>query len=154
MAAFCHHCGAKLPGDSRFCAQCGMAVFAILGAGDAPPLPPISSSTQSTVYPWNYIESGRVRRSGPLGAAIHYLCWLAVLAVVGSVLFMFSWVGFVVFFAVLLFLFNKNGRRYGVRYGACPHCREMVSISSHLVAINCPICTKRIFVRGQEFRAV
>jgi DNA-directed RNA polymerase subunit RPC12/RpoP len=77
------------------------------------------------------------------------------LAVVGILLLVFvPWFIDMVVFAVVLILFEKGRRRYGVRYGACPHCAEMISISSHLIAINCPICTKRIFVKGQEFRAV
>jgi predicted RNA-binding Zn-ribbon protein involved in translation (DUF1610 family) len=77
------------------------------------------------------------------------------LVVIGVLFLVFvPWFIGVVVFGVVLLGFEKGRRRYGVRYGACPHCTEMVSISSHLVAINCPICTKRIFVRGQEFRAV
>jgi len=155
MAAFCQQCSVNLPWDSQFCHKCGAAIAAVPGQPDAPPLPRASTSTQSAFHPWNYIESGRVYRSSSIGDAVHYLCWAVGLAVAGVLLLLFvPWFICMVVFAVVLFLFDKGRRRYGVRYGACPHCAEMVSISSHLIAINCPICTKRIFVRSQEFRAV
>ncbi len=155
MAAFCGQCGVNLPRESQFCHKCGAAISLVSEQPDASPPPRASTSTQSTFHPWNYIESGRVYRSSLIGAAIHYLCWAVGLAIAGVLLLHFvSWFICMVVFGVVLFLFDQGRRRYGVRYGACPHCAEMVSIPSHLIAINCPICTKRIFVRGQEFRAV
>ncbi len=188
MAAFCHHCGVKLPGDSQFCHECGTAIpvpepisdvrasvaelmpdaqraapVSVLEPSpeitqtkpDTPPLTPAFASTKSTFYSWNYIESGRVHRSSSVGAVFHYLLWAAGLFVIGSVAPLFiPWFIGLPLFCLVLIIFAKGRRRYGTRYGACPHCTEMVSISSHLIAINCPICTKRIFVSGEEFRAV
>lgn len=155
MAIFCQQCGVNLPGESQFCHKCGAAISMVSGQSDAPPPPRASTSTQSIFHPWNYIESGRVHRSSSIGAAVHDLCWVVGLAVAGILLLLFvPWFISLVVFAVVLLLFDKGRRKYGVRYGACPHCAEMVSISSHLIAINCPICTKRIYVKGQEFRAV
>jgi DNA-directed RNA polymerase subunit RPC12/RpoP len=155
MPAFCQQCGAKLPGDSRFCHGCGAALSVAQGTPDTKPLPTVLASTQSTLYPWNYIDSGRVHRSSSIGAAVHYLFCAVILVVIFVVFLVFvPWFIGMVVFGVVLVLFEKGRRRYGVRSGACPHCGEMVSISSHFLAINCPICTKRIFVSGEELRPV
>lgn len=61
MTAFCHHCGVKLPGDSRFCLECGAAISVedplsgVQGAAPSAPVP--------TVEPLHDIAQAAVLKS-------------------------------------------------------------------------------------------
>ena len=114
-----------------------------------------------TFHRWVTVSNGRAIQSNAMAAG---LSWL--LSVVGTMVFagfVFVWMmsfGLIIAIAVL-FVALGLGRamftRYGAWNGECPHCLQEIWISGgrHAqIAIDCPICTKRVFLKDGRFRAV
>src|ERR1035441_2912859 len=78
MAAFCNHCGVKLPGDSRFCPECGAAIASaepMAGVRGAAPIAPASALEPVTPQ----TEAPKAERAKILKWVVGILSGLAVI---------------------------------------------------------------------------
>jgi hypothetical protein len=123
---------------------------------------------------WFYMKNGNVFESTFLVAVSNWIVGLLVFTAVGlvaAVWFSGTYLPFVTLMfgfpprpilgLILFLVFFSVGigtlTRYGLWLGNCPHCDQEVAVKAGrngAKAIDCPICTKRIFLKEGQYRAV
>ena len=101
-----------------------------------------------------YIQNGKVKTSDPIlgfiGLVLKIIMYFIIFVILCVLhpLFAFVFLGGVTVWGW------ATRRRFGVFGDECPHCHNEIAISRHNPAVNCPICTKRVFVKNGQFIAV
>ena len=134
-------CGATLNGGAAFCSHCGHPAQARTRALAVPS----AASSQATRAKGKGAFAGWIA-GGAVGACLIVVGFLLCLTGVGMIL------GIPIILAgfVMLFIGPFLGAR--ALKGACPYCRSVVLSASR--GFNCPVCKRRIVVRGAKFMRI
>lgn len=118
------------------------------------------ASTAPVYLRWSYMKNGEVYSSDFFGVTIGGLL-RTVFGLVAAISAFFIVSAFsnpvigVLVALVIIAVEMKDAKRYGIWQGECPHCHEEIATAAgpyQQSAFNCPICTKRIFLKFGRFR--
>lgn len=120
------------------------------------------ANTPATFHASGYVKNGKWHFGNPaaiLGGRVFWFISNGVFAIavgVGLAIFVNWIVGLFVFSVIVAICWNSR-KHYGLWRGDCPHCAHAIGIahgSGGQHAFDCPICKRRAFLTGGEFRAV
>lgn len=116
----------------------------------------------ATFHPLGYVKNGRWYFANiaavSAGRIFWFICNGAFAVAAGVTLGIYlNWIIGLFAFAFIVGINWKIRRRYGLWRGDCPYCAQSIGIahgSGGVHAFDCPVCTRRLFLTGGEFRAV
>jgi len=119
-------------------------------------------SRPAVFHRWGYVSGAKWHFSNPASAFVGMVFSILTagcfaLFAGGLLVLYVNWILGLVVFLLLIGFAMATRRHYGLWQGDCPHCGEPVGVGhgrpgTH--AFDCPICTKRVFLKNGEFRAL